>query len=299
MSHAAPANWRLGGAWAGVVAIWSTTPLGIQWSAQGASYSFAVMARMALALGVCALLLRMLGVELPRGRAARRLYAVAGGSIFVSMILTYWAALHIPSGLVSVIYGLLPLATGAFAALWLHQHVFTPLRVLGLALALAGLWTLFGQPWPGDGAAGWGIAATCVGMAVQALALVWIKRLAVAMHPVAQTTGALAVATPLFVLVWLVADAGRVPELSTRAAWATLYLALAGSVAGFTLYYYAIRHLDTMRVALITLVTPVMALLLGQTVNRESIPPSGWLGIALVGAGLVAYEWRSLRRQGG
>ena len=50
------------------------------------------------------------------------------------------------------------------------------------------------------------------------------------------------------------------------------------------------------RVALITLITPVTALLLGQSLNHERIPPSGWLGIALIGTGLVLYEWQALRR---
>jgi drug/metabolite transporter (DMT)-like permease len=69
-----------------------------------------------------------------------------------------------------------------------------------------------------------------------------------------------------------------------------------GSVVGFTLYYYVIKHLDAGRVALIMLVTPVSALLLGQTLNAESIPASGWAGIALIGAGLMLYEWQALRQ---
>jgi drug/metabolite transporter (DMT)-like permease len=66
-------------------------------------------------------------------------------------------------------------------------------------------------------------------------------------------------------------------------------------VVGFTLYYYVIKHLDAGRVALIMLVTPVAALLLGQTLNAEFIPGRGWMGIALIGAGLALYEWQALR----
>jgi drug/metabolite transporter (DMT)-like permease len=56
-----------------------------------------------------------------------------------------------------------------------------------------------------------------------------------------------------------------------------------------------IKHLDAGRVALITLVTPVTALLLGQALNAEFIPGRGWVGIALIGAGLLLYEWQALR----
>lgn len=284
-------------AYLGVILIWSTTPLGIQWSVQGPDFSFAVLARMAIGLAVCAGLMAATRTALPLSRDARRLYVISGSSIFAAMLLTYWGAQHIPSGLISVIFGLSPLATGVFAALWLRSRTLTPLRLLGLAFALAGLWALFGQPWPGDGLATLGTAATLAGMTVQALGLVWIKRLNVRASSLAITTGSLAVAAPLFALAWLVSTGGHWPAaIPARAAAAIVYLGVLGSVVGFTLYYYVIKHLDTGRVALITLVTPVTALLLGQTLNAETIPPLGWLGIALIGAGLVLYEWQALRQ---
>jgi len=284
-------------AYLGVILIWATTPLGIQWSAQGASFSFAVMARMLIGLAVCLLLLAATRTAFPFTPASRRLYAISGLSMFVAMLLTYWGALHIPSGLISVIFGLSPLVTGVFAALWLSERTLTPLRIAGLGLALAGLWLIFGQPWPGDGQAALGTLAVVAGMTAQALGLVWIKRLNLRASALAITTGSLAVAVPCFVLAWAVADSARLPPDTTlRAGAAIVYLGVLGSVVGFTLYYYVIKHLDAGRVALITLVTPVTALLLGQTLNAEIIPPSGWAGIALIGAGLLLYEWQALRQ---
>ena len=213
------------------------------------------------------------------------------------MLLTYWGALHIPSGLISVIFGLSPLLTGVFAALWLSERTLTPIRIAGLGLALGGLWLIFGQPWPGDGYATLGTAAVVAGMTVQALGLVWIKRLNLRVSPLAITSGSLGVAMPLFVLAWLIADGAQLPSgITPRAAAAIVYLGVLGSVVGFTLYYYVIKHLDAGRVALIMLVTPVAALLLGQTLNRERIPALGWAGIALIGAGLLLYEWQALRQ---
>ena len=284
-------------AYLGVILIWSTTPLGIQWSAQGATFSFAVMARMVIGLAICVLLMRRTGTAFPRSAAARQLYAISGLSMCVAMLLTYWGALHIPSGLISVIFGLSPLVTGVFAALWLSERTLTPIHLAGLALALAGLWLIFGHPWPGDSRATLGTAAVVAGMTVQALGLVWIKRLNVRVSSLAITTGSLGVATPLFVLAWLVADGVQLPpQITPRAGFAIVYLGVFGSVLGFTLYYYVIKHLDAGRVALIMLVTPVSALLLGQTLNAEFIPARGWAGIALIGAGLLLYEWQALRQ---
>jgi drug/metabolite transporter (DMT)-like permease len=286
-------------AYVGVILIWSTTPLAIQWSAQGAGFSFAVMARMLIGLALCLALMRITRTAFPFTAAARRLYALSGLSLCVSMLLTYWGALHIPSGLISVIFGLSPLATGVFAALWLSERTLTPQRFAGLAIALAGLWAIFGQPWPGDSQATLGTLAVVAGMAVQALGLVWVKRLDLRASALAITTGSLGVAAPGFVLAWLLADAAQLPPDTTlRAGAAIVYLGVLGSVVGFTLYYFVIKHLDAGRVALIMLVTPVTALLLGQTLNAESIPPHGWAGIALIGVGLALYEWPALRQLG-
>ena len=293
---------RISYAYLGVIAIWSTTPLGIQWSTLGSSYAFAVMMRMLIGWAICLAALRIARWPLPMDINARKLYAVTGLSMFSAMLCTYWGAQHIPSGLISVIFGLSPLATGVFATLWLRTHELTPLRLVGLALSVVGLWVIFGQPWPGDSQATAGILAVVLGMTMQALGLVWIKRISLErkqapLTSLAITTGSLTVGTPLFILVWLVADGGALPEeLTLRTTVSIVYLGVFGSVVGFTLYYYVIKHLDAGRVALITLITPVTALLLGQTLNRETIPASGWLGIALIGLGLVLYEWHALRK---
>mgnify|MGYP000220996966 CR=1 FL=1 len=287
-------------AYLGVIVIWSTTPLGIQWSTLGSSYTFAVATRMLIGWTICLLVLRVARMALPLDANARKLYAASGLSMFTSMLCTYWGAQHIPSGLISVIFGLSPLATGVFATWWLRTHELTPLRIAGLALSIAGLWMIFGQPWPGDRQATAGILVVILGMVLQALGLVWIKRIGLArtrppLTALAITTGSLSVGTPLFVIAWLIADHGVFPgHLGLQVTLSIAYLGLFGSVVGFTLYYYVIKHLDAGRVALITLITPVTALLLGQTLNHESIPLYGWFGIVLIGAGLLLYEWQAL-----
>lgn len=296
------ASRRISTAYLGVIAVWSTTPLGIQWSTLGSSYAFAVMSRMLIGLVICVGAMRYLRTRLPLDTNAIKLYLASGLSMFAAMLCTYWGAQHIPSGLISVIFGLTPLATGVFAILWLRTHELTPLRIAGLIVCLVGLWVIFGQPWPGDSQATAGILAVLLGMMLQALGLVWIKRIGLertqpALTALTITTGSLGVGVPLFVVTWLGTDGGALPtHLDPRTLLSIVYLGVLGSVVGFTLYYYVIKNLDAGRVALITLITPVTALLLGQTLNQERIPFSGWLGIALIGTGLVLYEWHALCR---
>lgn len=79
-----------------------------------------------------------------------------------------------------------------------------------------------------------------------------------------------------------------------RSGAAIAYLGIFGSVIGFALYYYVIKHLEASKVALITLITPVMALLLGHFLNGEAIGWRLWSGTALILFGLAVHQWQAL-----
>ncbi len=128
------------------------------------------------------------------------------------------------------------------------------------------------------------------------LRLVWLKRIGDDSPPLATTAGTLAVSLPLFGLVRWVAEGSVPAELPPRAGAAIVYLGVFGSVFGFALYYYVIRHLEASRVALITLVTPVLALLLGHALNGEEITARIWIGSGLITGGLVLHQWVGLVR---
>lgn len=282
-------------AYLGIILIWSTTPLAIQWSTQGAGFAFAVFARMLVGAALAALLLGVWRIGLPLHAKARRSYLAGGLGTFGAMTLTYWGARHVHSGLISVLFGLTPLMTGVLAAFWLREQALTALRVLGMVLGVAGLATIFAHgESAGDAQAGAGLAALVLAVFFYSASLVWLKRIDDDSHALATTAGTLAVSLPLFGLVWWFTDGGVPVNLPPRTEAAIAYLGIFGSVLGFALYYYVIRHLEAGRVALITLVTPVLALLLGQVLNGEDIGPRVWLGAGLITAGLLLHQWPSL-----
>lgn len=284
-------------AYLGIVLIWSTTPLAIQWSAQGAGFGFAVFARMLVGAALAALLLVVWRIRFPLHARARRSYLAGGLGLFGAMSLTYWGARHVHSGLVSVLFGLSPLMTGVFAAWWLGERALTPRRLAGMALGCAGLATIFAQ---GAGAGGAqapvGLAALLLAVAIYSATLVWIKRIGDDSPPLATTAGTLIVSLPLFGLVWWCAEGGLPDALPARAGAAIVYLGVFGSVLGFALYYHVVRHTAAGSVALITLVTPVLALLLGHAFNGEEIAARVWLGAALITGGLALHQWDGLAR---
>jgi drug/metabolite transporter (DMT)-like permease len=288
---------NLSSAYLGVILIWSTTPLGIVWSGQGVHYTFPLFARMAIGLAVSVLWLVFTRTRFPLDAQSRRSYAIAGFSIWAAMLCTYWGARYIPSGMISVVFGLSPIMTGLFAWAWLREDAFSPLKIVGMLLGMAGLSLVFGGSLQLGAAAHWGIAAVLVAVVLQAWGLVAVKRVGANVPAVAQTAGALAVTVPLSGLS-LLALGDWPAQVSTRVALATLYLGVFGSVAGFSLYYFLIKHISAGRVALITLITPVTALLLGMGLNGERLTLNIAEGTALILFGLAMYEWGLVSKNG-
>jgi len=281
-------------AFVSVILIWSTTPLAIKWSALGVGFSFAVLSRMTIGMLLSALLLLVLRVRFPLHRRARAVYLVSGLSMFGAMSLTYWSAQFVSSGMISVLFGLSPLLTSMGAAMWLKEEAITPSKIAGMLLGLAGLMLVFrGGLGLGEGAP-MGVMALFVAVLLQSLGLVWIKRINDDSPPLAITLGSLIVALPLFMFAWWFADGHWPAALPVRALVSTVYLGVFGSVLGFVLYYYMIRHMETGRVALITLVTPVLALLLGHGLNNEQVLPHVWFGTASIVLGLCMHRWGGL-----
>lgn len=284
-------------AYLGVIAIWSTTPLGIVWSSQGLDYRQALFGRTVIGLLVAGMMLAALGRALPLHRAALLTYLVSALGLVGGLMLTYWGAQFVPSGLISVLFGLSPLMTGVLAALWLKEDNLGLRKLSGLLLAVSGLFAVFNGSL-NLGATGMpGIAAVLGAVFLQSMTLVWIKRHGTQLDTVSYTFGMLGLAS--MVLLPISIAAGPLPKvIPVKAGLAVLYLGVFGSVAGFALYYYVTKHLTAGTVSLITLVTPVTALILGHVLNAERIPGLVWLGIALIGGGLALNQMHTFKLLG-
>ncbi|MBI1173910.1 MAG: EamA family transporter [Sideroxydans sp.] len=278
-------------AFVSVTLIWSTTPLAIKWSAAGVGFSFAVFARMAIGALLCVLILVAMRVRFPLHRNARQAYIVGGVSMFGAMALTYWSSQYISSGMISVLFGLSPLITSLGAALWLKEEAITPSKLAGMLLGVLGLLLVFRGGFDLGAGAALGLFALFMAVVTQSLGLVWIKRIGDDSPPLAMTLGSLVVALPLFFVAWWLADGHWPAALPERALMATVYLGVFGSVLGFAMYFYMVKHMAAGRVALITLITPVMALLLGHGLNNETVLPQVWLGTASIVLGLCLHRW--------
>ena len=273
-----------------VILIWSTTPLAIQWSGNDVGFQFGVAARMLIGLAALLVVLHVMKISFPWHHKARRIYLISGLTLYVAMSFVYWSAQHIPSGWISVVFGLSPIMTSVMASLILKDSTLSGTRLTGMSIGFIGLSVVFIEGISISTAAILGVTGTVISAASQSLGAVLIKQQKPDFHPIAITAGSIAVALPLFLLNCLLMSDW--PEtIPMKAGLSILYLALLGSAIGFPLYFYLLKNLAAERVAIITLITPITALLLGAAFNGEVISSKVWLGTALILTGLAIYEY--------
>lgn len=281
-----------------VVLLWSFTPLAIKWSGEGPGFLFGVAARMSIGL-ICVLLI--LGVSrqpLPRHREAWLTYLAGAVQIYGSMLATYWSSQFIPSGWISVVFGLAPLMTALMAAAWLGESSLTPGRLLAYGLGIAGLVVMFGTARELGVDAAPGIGGVLLAAFLQSASSVWVKRIAAPMSGLALVAGSLLLAVPAYLATWAFVGGQWPANLPVRSLASILFLGLIATPVGFTLYFYVLQRLPATKVALITLVTPALALLLGHGANREPLTAPIIAGAALILSALLLHELAGGRRKG-
>lgn len=281
---------KVGMAYLGVVLIWATTPLAIKWSSSSVSFVSAVAARVLFALVILLILLAILRRPLIKKSSDWLAYFAGLVGTFPNVLLVYWSAQHIPSGLAAVIFGLYPFAVGVFSYFILKENIFNLRRVIAIALALAGLVVINLDQFNLGGNALYGVLGIALATVLFGLSSVWVKRVGQGIDPLRQSTGVLVLAMPLIALSWYFID-GEIPyDWDLRSTLGVSYSAIAGSVLGSVLFFYVLAHCNVASVGLITFITPVMALFAGALADGETFSMSTVVGCTLVVLSLGVYQ---------
>lgn len=260
--------------------IWGTTWLGIKISLHyappitGAGVRF-VIAGLAMYLVAAAQRKLVPPGELPWG-----LVLVLGSFLFgLNYILTYAAETHVSSGLVAVLFGVLPFFVFALGHYLLGEHT-TPRTWVGAVIAFSGVAvisltaSISGSVW---------YALAAIGAALSsAFANVYAKRYA---HhdPLITLPPAMLLAGSVVSLIGFLAEHPDPSRVFSAPSWgAILYLALIGSGIPFFLNLWLLKHIPVWIVGLSSLIIPIIAVMVGVAFGGEAFGPRELLGAALV-----------------
>ncbi len=283
--------------YAGVVLIWGTTWIALKWQLGEVPIALSIAYRFGLAALILFAWLAWRGqLARPRGRAA--LWVLGQGLCLfcLNFVCFLQASQTLASGLVAVVFSSATL-WNALLARAVHGRRLAPQVLAGGAFGLVGLVLLF---WPEIQAAGpgsvsglaWALAGTlcfsCGNLLSAALQNEGLK-------PVQTNAWGMLVGTLVLLGYALIAGLPLVFETSWRYAGALLYLAIPGSVIGFTAYLTLVGRLGPERAAYSTVLFPVVALNVSAWLEAYRWTAPALAGLLLVMLGNVLVFRRPRR----
>lgn len=273
------------------VAIWGTTWIALKWQLGPVPIPLSIVYRFALAAVVLfAILALTRRLVRPKGRAML-LIAAQGVCLFcLNFICFLHASRYIPSGLVAVLFSTATVWNALNGRLFLKRPISRQV-VAGSVLGMSGLGLLF---WPelqfaGPGSdAAVGLALGLAGTLCFSAGNMLSTQLQADGHtPLVTNAWGMLFGALVLLAVHAASGGAWVFDTSPRYVGALLYLAIPGSVIGFTAYLTLVGRLGPERAAYCTVLFPVVALNVSVAVEGYEWTAEAAIGLLLVLAGNV------------
>ena len=274
-----------------LVFIWATTPLAIVWSVTDLHPMWALVLRFFIALPLAVSVLLLLKVKFPIHKVALSSYVAGSLSLIGSQIFTYAATPYLSSGLIALMFGLAPIMAGLIGSFGFQQKL-AGLQWLGMGTSIIGLAMIclsgsqkHVQPI--------GIVLMLMSVFAYSLSIFLVKKINADVQPMAQATGSILVSTVLAALllpwIWQYAPT-HIP--STKSLLALTYTVVMASLIAMFCYFKLVQNLKATTLSLTTVMTPVLAILIGAYLNHEQLSAQVFVGASIILLGLCLYFYK-------
>jgi len=260
-----------------------------------------VAARVAGAALVLVLVLRVFGIALPRDRRVWAAFLIMGLlNNAIPFTLIVWGQTQIASGVAAILNASTPVFTVILANFLTADEPMSGRRLAGVLLGLGGVAAMIGGSFA-EAMSGEVLAKVAVlGAAVSyALAGVFGRRFrAMGVAPMATATGQVIMSSLILIPLALIVDRPWTLPMPSAAALGSLAgIATISTALAYVIYFRLLATAGATNLLLVTLLVPVTAILLGVAFLGEDLVPRHVMGMALIGAGLIAIDGRLLRRR--
>lgn len=277
-----------------LVFIWSTTPLAIVWSVEDLHPMWALAIRFFLALPLALGLLWLFKTRLPLDRVSLHSYLAGACSFIGSQIFTYWSTDYLSSGIIALMFGLAPLISGLIGR-FVFQMKLSLNQWLGMGIALIGLSVIcLGdadqhiQPI--------GIVIALVGVLVYCVSMFWVKKINAPIDPMAQAAGSIGLSVVFSIgmlpFIWQYAPTAM-PH--AKSLFGLVYAVIMASLIAMFCYFKLVQKIKPTTLSLTTVLTPMLALLVGVLLNNEKLPLIALVGVVILLFGLVVYFAKEIK----
>ena len=276
------------------VLIWGTTWIAIKWQIGTVPAPVSIAYRFWIAAIVLMLTLIIARKPLlPPAKAWRYLIAQGFALFCCNFLCFYYASHYVSSGLVAVVFSTAPLWNAVNGRLFLGRTI-QPQVIVGTVFGLAGILLLFMPQILGhleNSGMAFGLGLALLGTLFFSCGNLLSSRMqTLGLTPWLTNTWAMFIGASVLTIASVLLGLPLAIEHSTRYVGALLYLAIPGSVIGFTAYLLLVGRMGPERAAYCTVLFPVVALSVSTIYEGYTWSAAGFIGLALVLAGnLLAF----------
>jgi len=235
-------------------------------------------------------LLLTLGLrKLPQGIWWPRMLILGGLNIGVFQALLFVAAYRLPGGVAATAGAIQPLLVGLFAWIILKDKP-SMLSVLAAIVGFIGVGLLVLGP--GAQLDAIGIIAALAGAVTMGLGIVLVKRWHPPVSLIVFTAWQLAIGGLMLLPIALVTE-GSFTTFSRTNLWGFIYLSLIGTGLAYALWFRGIERLNPGAASYLSLLSPVVATLIGYLFLQETLSIVQMIGVAIVLASVFVGQQAS------
>ncbi len=254
----------------------------------------------ALRTGIAALtlivILRLRGEVWPIARGAISAFFVMGLlNNLIPFSLLFWAQTMIPSGLASILNATTPIFSIIVAHFLLADERMAANKAIGILFGFIGVVVLLGGDLlNGPSVATLGMLA-CLGAALAyGFAGVYGRRFKSMDLTATQVAFGQLVATTLMMMpiISVIDRPWALPMPGPAVLASVLALAIVSTALAYVIFFRLLASAGAVNVALVTLLVPVSAILLGTLILGEELAGRHYVGMGLIGIGLLAIDGR-------
>ncbi len=223
--------------------------------------------------------------RLPHGSWWWKSFVLGGLNIGAFFPLLFLAAERLPGGVAAAVAGAQPLIVLALGALVLHERI-RPITATAAVVGAGGVALVVLGP-----AADldlWGILAALGGVTATGVGMILTKRWGrpVGVGPVSYAGWQLSAGGLLLLPLTLIVE-GVPRTIDGGAVLGYLWLATAGGIVAYTLWFRGIQQLPVIAPGLLALLSPIVATVLGLVIAGERFTPLQAVGFVLTLGALV------------
>lgn len=280
--------------WLLLCVVWGTTWIFIKLGLEDLPPLTFASARFVVACSILYIVLRIKKITLPPSPETGKLILITGFMQFcLNYGLLFWGEQYISSGLAAVLQAIIPAFGLVLARIYVGEKI-TKLKIASILAGIAGVAIIFKDQLELNGEnAFWGSLAVVAGAFAAAYSSVLVKAKGMSIDPASLIFGQMTIGLIILSMTAFFAEGNPLNfNWSLKAIICVFYLAILGSIVAFWLYYWLLSKTEVSNAMMISLVTPLIAVVVGSLVLDEKLDRNTlWGGILIMfSVGLIVIK---------